>query len=123
MAKALSLIGISGSRVGQSTVFTERSTVIGSDSRCGVVLLDRMILPRHAEVRVALDRWFVLPLDPKAAIFVNGEPVTGQQRIDEGDLVTVGSATFKVMIGEAERAVGAPRHAPPPPGSDDMWRD
>lgn len=109
MAKALSLIGISGSRVGQSTVFSERSTIIGSDARCGVVLMDRMILPRHAEVRVALERWFILPIDPKAAIFVNGEPVTGQQRIDEGDLVTVGSATFKATIGEAERAVGGGR--------------
>lgn len=122
MAKALSLIGISGSRVGHSTVFTERSTVIGSDSRCGVVLQDRMILPRHAEVRVALDRWFILPLDPKAAIFVNGEPVTGQQRIDEGDLVTVGSATFKVLIGEAERAVGGGRQ-PAAADPDEPWRD
>lgn len=123
MAKALSLIGISGSRVGQSTVFTERSTVVGSDSRCGVVLQDRLILPRHAEVRVALDRWFILPLDPKAAIFVNGEPVTGQQRIDEGDLVTVGGATFKAKIGEAERAVGAPRREEPQHETDLWWRD
>lgn len=106
MAKALSLIGISGSRVGRSTVFSERSTVIGSDARCGVVMHDRQILPRHAEVRVALDRWFVLPLDAKAQIFVNGTPIAGQQRIDEGDLVTFGTATFKAMIGETERAVG-----------------
>jgi predicted component of type VI protein secretion system len=125
MAKSLSLIGISGSRVGHSTVFTERSTVIGSDARCDVVLIDRMILPRHAEVRVALDRWFILPLDPKAAIFVNGEPVTGQQRIGEGDLVTVGTATFKAMIGEAERAVGEQRRreAAKAEHHDEYWRD
>lgn len=124
MPKALSLIGISGSRVGQSTVFTDRSTVIGSDAQCGVVMRDRMILPRHAEVRVALERWFILPLDPKAAIFVNGEPVMGQQRIGEGDLVTVGSATFKVTIGEAERAVGASRqHSASAHDLEDSWRD
>lgn len=121
MPKALSLIGISGSRVGLPTVFSERSTVIGSDSRCGVVLQDRQILPRHAEVRVALERWFILPLDPKAAIFVNGERVTGQQRVDEGDLVTIGSATFKATLGEAARAVGATRHEPPP--GEGYWRD
>lgn len=106
MAKALLLIGISGSRVGQTTAFNERSTVIGSDSLCGVVLRDRMVLPRHAEVRVALERWFILPLDPRAPLFVNGEPVTGQQRIDAGDLITVGTATFKATISDAERAVG-----------------
>ena len=106
MAKALSLIGISGSRVGNSTRFTERSTIIGSDAGCGVVIHDRQVLPRHAELRVALDRWFILPLDPKALIFVNGAPVSAQQRIDESDLLTLGTATFKVTIGEAERAVG-----------------
>lgn len=120
MAKALSLIGISGSRVGRSTVFTERSTTVGSDARCGVVMHDRQILPRHAELRVALDRWFVVPLDPKAQIFVNGTPVAGQQRLDEGDLVTLGTATFKVTIGEAERAVGGSRRED---ASDyDGWR-
>lgn len=121
MPKALSLIGISGSRVGQSTVFIERSTVVGSDARCGVVMRDRMVLPRHAEVRMALERWFIVPLDPKAAIFVNGEPVKGQQRVDEGDLVTIGSATFKATLGEAEKAVGQP--APQPDSGDDRWRD
>ncbi|GAB4439834.1 MAG: FHA domain-containing protein [Chloroflexi bacterium OHK40] len=122
MAKALSLIGISGSRVGQSTVFSERSSVVGSDPACSVVLTDRLVLPRHAEVRVALDRWFILPLDPKATIFVNGQPVTGQQRISEGDLVTIGSATFKATIGEAERAVGA-RSREQAPSADVDWRD
>lgn len=108
MAKALTLIGISGSRVGQSTVLENRSTVIGATSGCDMVMHDRLILPRHAEVRVALDRWFILPLDPKAQVFVNGEPVTGQQRIEPGDLVTVGTATFKAAIGAvAERQVGS----------------
>ncbi len=107
MARALTLIGISGSRVGQATLVESRTTVIGSAGGCDVVMHDRLILPRHAEIRVALDRWFILPLDPKAAIFVNGEPVTGQQRIEPGDLVTMGTATFKAAIGAvAERQVG-----------------
>lgn len=107
MARALTLIGISGSRVGRATQLEARSTVVGSASGCDVVMHDRLILPRHAEIRVALDRWFILPLDPKAAIFVNGEPVTGQQRIESGDLVTLGTATFKAAIGAAaERQVG-----------------
>jgi pSer/pThr/pTyr-binding forkhead associated (FHA) protein len=107
MAKALSLIGISGSRVGQTTMLEARSTVVGSSGGCDLLIHDRLIMPRHAEIRVALDRWFILPLDPKAAVFVNGEPVTGQQRIEAGDLVTLGTATFKAVIGAmAERQVG-----------------
>lgn len=123
MAKALSLIGISGSRVGQSTVFTGRSTTIGSGAGCDMVMNDRMLQPRHAELRVSLDRWFVLPLDPKAAIFVNGQAVRGQQRIDEGDLLTLGSATFKVTLGEAERAVGDRRNEAQQEWGEERWRD
>ncbi len=109
MAKSLSLIGISGSRVGQSIVFSARSTILGTDPECGVVLQDRLILPRHAEFRVALERWFVVSLDPRAAIFVNGQPVTGQQRVEHGSLITLGATTFKAVIGELERAVGETR--------------
>lgn len=108
MPKSLVLIGISGSRVGQQTVFASRSNVVGSELGCDVVLHDRLVLPRHVELRVALDRWFVVPLDPKATIFVNGQRVTGQQRVDEGDLVTLGTATFKAALVDnaSERQVG-----------------
>jgi pSer/pThr/pTyr-binding forkhead associated (FHA) protein len=123
MAKALSLIGISGSRVGQATVFTERNTSVGSDAKCGVVLHDRQILPRHAELRVSLERWFIAPLDPKAAVFVNGQAVSGQQRVNEGDLVTLGSATFKATLGELERSVGGREQDRSGPASEDFWRD
>lgn len=130
MTSKLVFVGVSGSLVGQATVFSERSTTIGSDGRNDVVMRDPTILPRHAEVRSALERWFILPLDPKAVIFVNTKQVTGQQRVDAGDLVTIGSATFKAAI-EAERAVGEPRQAQRPgadaqdssPWSDDRWRD
>jgi pSer/pThr/pTyr-binding forkhead associated (FHA) protein len=107
MAKALTLIGISGSRVGQSTVLEARNSVVGAASSCDVVMQDRLIMPRHAELRVTLDRWFIRPLDPKATVFVNGEPVTAQQRLETGDLVTMGTATFKAALGAVgERQVG-----------------
>lgn len=131
MASKLVLLGVSGSRVGQPITFSARSTSVGSDRRCDVVMHDSGILPRHAEVRTALERWFILPLDPKAVIFVNTKQVTGQQRINAGDLVTVGSATFKATFGEADRAVGESRGAERAVGdsgdasswTDDRWRD
>lgn len=122
MANILSLIGLSGAYLGQSTLFSERSTVIGSAPSSGVVLKDRTIFPRHAELRSALGRWFILPLDPQATILINGSPVHGQQRVNPGDLVTLGSLTFKVALGEIEREVGTPR-IEEPHGVEDMWRD
>ncbi|MEI8308547.1 MAG: FHA domain-containing protein [Chloroflexales bacterium] len=106
MAKSLVLTGISGSRAGMPTIVSGKLSMIGSTSGCDILLHDRRVLPRHAEIRVLLDRWFIVPLDAGAMVFVNGTPVNGKQRIDENDLVTVGTATFKVAIQE-EREVGA----------------
>ncbi len=105
--RALTLLGISGSRVGQAAVVEAHSTIVGAAGNCDMVLYDRLVLPHHAEIRVALDRWFILSLDPTATLFVNGQPVTGQQRLEPGDLITVGTVTFKAAIGSvAERQVG-----------------
>jgi pSer/pThr/pTyr-binding forkhead associated (FHA) protein len=108
MTKALTLKGISGSRVGMRDLLTGRTNIVGSSSACDLVLKDRLICPRHAEIRQALDRWFVKPLDPNAAVFVNSKPVTGQGRIQEGDMVTFGGASFQVGFTQVvEQAVGA----------------
>lgn len=107
MAKTLVLIGISGSRVGQATPIHMRSCIIGSADACDVVLHDRQIQARHAEIRQMLAGWFILPLSPGAAVAVNGTPVTSQARVQEGDLVTVGSVTFKAAFQEVSaREVG-----------------
>lgn len=108
MAKAIVLTGITGSKVGQQQTFSERTTVIGSGPLSQFVLRDRLVHSRHAELRQSLDRWFVVPLDPQAAVFVNGKNVQSQARINEGDTLTVGTATFKVGITEVvEQVVGS----------------
>jgi pSer/pThr/pTyr-binding forkhead associated (FHA) protein len=107
MAKTLVLIGISGSRVGQATPVQARSCILGSADSCDLVLHDRQIQPRHAEIRQMLAGWFILPLSPGAAVAVNGAPVTGQARVKENDLVTIGSVTFKAAFQEMSvREVG-----------------
>ena len=113
MAKALVLTGISGSKVGQRQMIAGRATVIGSSPSCQFILRDRTVQLRHAEIRQVLDRWFVVQLEPNAPIFVNGAVVRSQARLNEGDTLTIGTATFKVGISEAvEQAVGAPEANP-----------
>lgn len=108
MPKAIVLIGVTGTRVGARDTLSKRTGTIGSSSECDLVLHDRDVLPRHAEIRQVLDRWFIVPLTPGARIFVNGAPVTSQGRLLEGDLVTIGTATFKTGFTETvARAVGA----------------
>jgi pSer/pThr/pTyr-binding forkhead associated (FHA) protein len=107
MAKTLVLIGISGSRVGQGMPIVARTCTLGSASTCDVVLHDRLIQPQHAEIRQMLAGWFVAPLSPSAAVAINGTPVNGQGRIQEGDLLTLGSVTFKAALQEVSaREVG-----------------
>jgi predicted component of type VI protein secretion system len=113
MAKALVLTGINGSKVGQAQLISGRTTVIGSGPVCQFILRDRMVQPRHAEIRQLLDRWFVVPLDPQAQVFVNGAVVKGQGRVNEGDTLTIGTATFKVGVTDvSEQAVGAVESTP-----------
>ncbi|EFO79014.1 forkhead-associated protein [Oscillochloris trichoides DG-6] len=109
MAKSLILTGISGSRVGIQMIVASRQTLIGSANGCDLVLHDRHVLPQHAQIRVVLDHWFISPLDAHAQVFVNGVTVRGQQRIDEGDLVTVGTATFKAEILQVNEVGGGRR--------------
>jgi pSer/pThr/pTyr-binding forkhead associated (FHA) protein len=109
MAKSLVLTGISGSRVGMPTIVSGKLSMIGSAAGCDIVLHDRQVQPKHAEIRVMLDRWFIVPLEAGAMVFINGTPVRGKQRIDEGDLVTIGTATFKAAIQEVNEIGGVPR--------------
>lgn len=106
MPKALILVGISGSRVGKPTSVAGPVSVIGSAAGCAVVLHDRQILPRHAEIRQSLNTWFIAPLAADALVAVNGKRLAAQGRISDGDLVTVGSATFKATVSETNEVGG-----------------
>jgi len=106
MPKALVLFGISGSRVGKSTSVGGPLAVLGSATSCDLVLHDRQVLPRHAEIRQSLNTWFIAPLSPDALVAVNGKRLTAQARVSEGDLVTVGSATFKAAVSETNEVGG-----------------
>lgn len=96
MSRELTLIGVSGSRTGQHIIVNRRSMVIGSARHCDIVLHDRQVLERHAEIGQALERWFITPLDTGALVALNGHRINGRQRLQSGDLLSIGSAAFKV---------------------------
>ncbi len=116
MPKIVRLTGIGGSRVGMHEMMSSRVSTVGSHPSCDLVLKDHLIIPRHAQIWQALERWFVKPLDPKAAVFVNSQTIVAQGRLNDGDLITFGSATFQVTLTTVvEQAVGQP---PPRPRSN-----
>jgi hypothetical protein len=113
MAKALVLRAITGSNAGQRHTLAARVNTIGSDAGNDVVLHDRLLGPRHVEIRQVLERWFVVPLAAGSqAVALNGLSVNGQSRLNVGDALTIGSVTYMVDFEEiAEQEIGAPRAA------------
>ncbi|MCU0492760.1 MAG: FHA domain-containing protein [Chloroflexaceae bacterium] len=111
MAKAIILTAISGVQAGARHTFVQRTIVVGTDFGVDLFLEDRNVVKRHAEVKQALAHWFVTPLQSNAVVFVNSKVIEGQTRINDGDLVTFGSTTFRVAMTVVadpprERAVG-----------------
>ena len=64
MGKALVLTAITGSQAGKRLTLSARTNSIGSAPTNDMVLHDRLIAPRHLEVRQVLERWFIIPLIP-----------------------------------------------------------
>lgn len=107
MAKVLVLKVITGPQLGKTYTITSRNAIIGSGSGCDMVVHDRLIEPRHAEVRHMLDSWFIVPLAGDRGIAINGMVVGAQGRIRPGDQVTIGSTTYTAAVEEViEREVG-----------------
>ena len=95
MAKALVLRAITGSNAGQRHTLTARVNTIGSATTNDLVLHDRLLGPRHVEIRQVLERWFVVPVAAGGqGIALNGMSVTGQSRLNPGDALTLGSVTY-----------------------------
>jgi pSer/pThr/pTyr-binding forkhead associated (FHA) protein len=111
MTKALVLRAITGPNAGLRHTLTARVNTIGSAPTNDVVLHDRLLGPRHVEIRQVLERWFVVPLAAGSqAIALNGLSVGGQSRLNTGDALTIGSVTYQVGFEEVvEQEVGAPR--------------
>jgi pSer/pThr/pTyr-binding forkhead associated (FHA) protein len=103
MAKALVLTVVTGTQLGKKYTLTGRTNVIGSAPGCEMVLYDRLVEPRHAELRHMIDSWFIVALSSDVSgLSVNGAIVRGQSRLRPGDKVTIGSITYSVAVEELQ---------------------
>lgn len=111
MAMVLELTAITGVQLNQKLTVSGRLTKIGSASNNDLILQERQIESRHAEIHQMLDRYFVVPLTPRGqGISLNGMPVDGRSRLKPGDILTLGATSYRVAIAEqVEQEFGAPR--------------
>lgn len=92
----------------------EQQFVIGADADCDIVLSDGSVAARHAEIKLAGDRWTVIPLRP-----IEGAPPAGIElscgaRISIGRvLISIDAANAPWQEVSAEEALhAAQRDAP-----------
>jgi pSer/pThr/pTyr-binding forkhead associated (FHA) protein len=111
MAKALVLRAVTGSRAGERHTLAARVNSIGTAPGNDMVLHDRLLSPRHAEIKQVLERWFLVPLAAGGqGVTLNGMPISSQSRLNPGDKLTLGSVTYTVELEEiVEQEVGSPR--------------
>jgi pSer/pThr/pTyr-binding forkhead associated (FHA) protein len=95
---------------GREYVISGHSMVFGRDAGCDVVITDKNVSRRHAEI-MATPKGYVLIDSSTNGTFVNGGRVEGQRLLARADVIRIGNDEFRFY---ADRA---PAAAPPPPGA------
>ncbi len=96
----------------------EGSLVLGRDAACDVVVTNKDVSRRHAEI-LATPNGYVLVDSSTNGTFVNGQRVTGQMILARADVIRVGTDEFRFYADVAlpPRAVPSPPAAPAQPPS------
>ena len=93
------------------------SQVIGRLGKCSIPLKDSRASREHARIYKSRGAYFVVDLNSKNGISVNGEPVT-KVELSPGDRVQVGETWMQVdfdpeTLAAASPSAGTPLHATP----------
>jgi pSer/pThr/pTyr-binding forkhead associated (FHA) protein len=95
---------------GREYVISGHSMVFGRDAGCDVVITDKNVSRRHAEI-MATPKGYVLIDSSTNGTFINGGRVDGQRVLARADVIRIGNDEFRFY---ADRA---PAPAAPPPGA------
>lgn len=93
------LIGQSGPVTGQRWILTKPEAVIGRDAGCDIIIPDRQVSRRHATLRRVDDGFELVDLGSKNGTHLNGVPLTGSQRLQDGDLIQVALVAKLAFVG------------------------
>lgn len=77
----------------------ESSLILGSDAaQCDLCLPDEQVRPQHCVLCVRGEALLVQTLDPAAAVFVNGERIEGEHRLQNNDALRLGRTTIRLVL-------------------------
>ena len=87
------LIIVEGENRGKTFELTRKNETLGSAPQNTIVLTDRRISSKHAEIRRRSFGYEIKSLDHTKALLVNGE-VFKAARLQHGDWITIADTTF-----------------------------
>jgi hypothetical protein len=93
------LIAQSGPAAGQRWALTKSRLVIGREPDCDIVIPDRQVSRAHAALVRLEDGYALEDLGSKNGTHVNGKPVEGAVRLQDGDLVQVALVAKLAFVG------------------------
>lgn len=77
----------------------ESSLVLGSDAaQCDLCLPDAQVRAQHCVLCVRGESLLVQTLDPGAPVFVNGERIEGEHRLQNNDALRLGRTTVRLVL-------------------------
>ena len=103
-----------GGEAPRSVALEEGSTLIGRGEHCDISLDDQAISLDHVEISRRGPSLMAEDLDSRNGTLVNGEPLTRQRRLRNGDVIQVGSHRLEVALAPQNRhdsTVAAPTEA------------
>lgn len=72
--------------------------LIGRAEECDLRLLNPLISRHHAEVLIQDDTVLIRDLGSRNGTFLNGEQVVAEQKLDDGDVLSVAFLPFRVTF-------------------------
>lgn len=77
----------------------ESSLILGSDAaQCDLCLPDAQVRAQHCVLCVCGESLLVQTLDPGAPVFVNGERIEGEHRLQNNDALRLGRTTVRLVL-------------------------
>ena len=101
---------------GREYVISGPSMVFGRDAGCEVVITDKNVSRRHAEI-MATPKGYVLIDSSTNGTFINGERVEGQRVLARADVIRIGNDEFRFYADRAPASAAPPPAASPRPAA------
>ncbi len=94
--------------------------IIGRLPDCDIILPDRQVSRRHARIFRQDDTYFIEDLGSKNGTWVNGQPLTGTRRLEDGDEIQIALRFKLAFVGSGATA---PLDAEVMPAARGLWVD